>query len=392
MLSALLLLKSRPTAAARPFHAERFEYVVASREQVLVRLSGHWRTRDAGAPARVILEARTGRRSLTFVPLPEGADAAGSGASEPGWRASFSVPLEVAEHPAATFTLQADRTQVVLPRLVERPLAGGAAQGARRLTRVGVRAGAQDRLAGARNRAGRRRELRVAELERELRVEARRALTEARVELEALRAEAERRSVECSELSTRLAANEEALARVRIEKQHGAHRVRAVRRRVADLDETLSTVQAERDAERTRAQALTERQSRLEAEARSRGIRVGDSKRRIAELRDALVERSRSGGVEADHDVAHQKLAELRVALEAARSDSARERRRAAVLAGQMIGVPAARPPEGRRARRAFELPRPADRRAREVARAERRLAEIKAALERALERDGASH
>ncbi len=407
MLTALLLFKPAPPAHGRrgPFRAERFEYVVASRELVLLRLSGRWRARDSGPPARVTLEASTGSRRLTFAPLPDiGAASAGrratgrratgrratgwratgwraTGWRATGWRASFSIPLDVAEDATTTFTLRADRMEVELPRPVER-VAEGAAEDSRH-------------PAPARGRTAAAGDTRATEIEREMRVEARRALGEARAELEALRAETEQRRDECSALRSRLAAEEGKLALARAENERGALKVRAVRRRIADLGDSLEAARAERNAEHLRADALARRQDRLEAEARSRGIRIGESRRRIVELRDALAERALAGGAESPEHERDEKVAKLRDALDAARAESAVERQRAAVLAGQLIGVAEASPPAGRRpARRGFDLPRPlsaADRRARDVTKAERRLAEIKGAVERALERDPAT-
>ncbi len=226
-----------------------------------------------------------------------------------------------------------------------------------------------------------------------MRVEARRALAEARAELEDLRAEAERRGEECSTLTIRIAAEEKALALARAENTRGARRFATVRRRIADLDDTLKAVRTERDADRSRADALAQRLDRLEAEARSRRIRVGESTRRISELRDALAERAQAGGTTlTEHEPPAGEVAELQAALDAARAESALERRRAATLAGQLIAGAEA-PSSSGRGPTWRGLPRPlsgADRRTREVAKAERRLAEIKSAVERALEHDGA--
>lgn len=387
MFTALLLLKARPNGSGgrSPFRADRFEYVVASDELALLRLSGQWRLRDLAPHAGLILEAMTGQQRLTFAPLPDSVDTDQAGRRALGWRASFSIPLDLVENPATTFRLRAERLEVVLPRPVER---GADSQPA-------LEAEAP-RAARARSGDSAADEARAAVVEREMRVEARRALGDARAELESLRAEAERRRDECSALESRIAKDEKALALARAENTRGTRRYETVRGRIAELGETLDAVQAERDADRSRAEALAQRLDRFEAEARSRRIRVGESRRRIVKLRDALADRARAPGADTDANEPHdEQVAELQGALEAARAESALERQRAATLAGQLIEVAEAPSSTDRRSsRRGFDLRRPlsaADRRAREVARAERRLAEIKDAIDRSLERHPAS-
>ena len=314
------------------FRLERFEYLVAADDVVLLRIAGTW---DGEPPACELVASGNGER-LTLEPLPQP-----PGSGERTWRAAYSAPQRLIRHRSTLFELlPSGGAPARLPRPVEHSATPSRPR----------RFPALDGLRAARARA---REDRAAELVRELErerearaaaqmaaEELRAALQEttaersrlfawmetnaaerarlqealagerARVERESARAVAEAHSL-AEGRAAAVKAIERRLARTRTDlaaaRQHGAEALdrerersrsalAALRRDLADANEQNAALARRADADRSELERVTAElsETRTVAEGRLRGLKAAE--RRIAQAREHA-DRERAGRV-----------------------------------------------------------------------------------------------
>src|SRR5688500_2451560 len=98
------------------FEVERFEFVSATPDTVLLRISGHWRSRGRNRLAPPLLVVDDGRRTHRLSPLPSPDDPSPLASPDgPPWRAAFSAPRALVERRGAAFALETGKLLVDLP-------------------------------------------------------------------------------------------------------------------------------------------------------------------------------------------------------------------------------------------------------------------------------------
>src|SRR5688572_31803744 len=97
------------------FLVERFEYVSATPDTALLRISGRWRSGGRERLSPPLLVVDDGRRTHRLSALPSPEDASPL-ATPDGvlWRAAYSAPKALVENPRAAYALETGRTLVDL--------------------------------------------------------------------------------------------------------------------------------------------------------------------------------------------------------------------------------------------------------------------------------------